>query len=239
MAPEEVESQSLAPESVVQIAVENEVKFISFTYTEPTVFYEYMYDIAQLAEEHGIMTLLNTNGFINPKPLRELLKYIDAVNIDIKGFSEEFYATNCSAELEPVLNSAKVVKEKSKHLEIVNLLIPTLNDDLNQIRQMCLWIKENLGDDVPLHFTRFFPAYRLTKLPPTPIETLEKAREAAIGVGLKYVYIGNVPGHDANNTYCPECGKKLIGRRGLAVLEDNVKDGKCIFCGYEISGIWD
>lgn len=238
-APEEVESQSLSPEQVVGLALGSDLKLISFTYTEPTVGYEYMYDIAKLAEERGIMTLLNTNGFINPKPLRELLQYVDAVNIDIKGFSEEFYATNCSGELEPVLRSAMIVKEELKHLEIVNLIIPTLNDDISQIREMCLWIKENLGEDVPLHFTRFFPAYKLTKLPPTPIDTLEKARETAIGVGLKYVYIGNVPGHKADNTYCPGCGEKLIGRLGLTLTENNVKGGKCIFCGLKIPGIWN
>jgi len=198
-----VESFDLSPEEVVKQALVNKVNFISFTYTEPTIFYEYMFDISKLAKSAGLKTLLNTNGFINPEPLKELLPYLDAVNIDLKGFTPEFYVENCSGELEPVLRSLELVKEEGVHLEIVNLVIPTLNDDMEKVKEMCLWIKENLGTDVPLHFSRFFPAYRLIKLSPTPVETLEQARSIALEVGLKHVYIGNVPGHSANNTFCP------------------------------------
>lgn len=237
--PEEVESLYLTPEEVVKKALVEGVNFISFTYTEPTIFYEYMFDICKLAKPAGLKTLLNTNGSINPEPLRELLQYLDAVNIDLKGFTPEFYQENCSGELEPVLRSLKLVKEEGVHLEIVNLVIPTLNDDMEKVKEMCVWIKDNLGTDVPLHFTRFFPAYRLTKLPPTPVETLERARNIALEVGLEYVYIGNVPGHPANNTFCPRCGEKLLSRIGLILTENNLQQGRCPFCGYEIPGVWE
>ena len=239
MSVEEVSHYDLSPEEVVDLALREGAKSVSFTYTEPTAFYEYMYDIAKLAKERGLRTSIISNGFINPDPLRELLKVLDAVKIDLKGFSEEFYAEVSSACLEPVLTSLKTVKEAGVHLEIVNLVVPTLNDDPETIRAMCQWIVENLGEDVPLHFNRFFPNYRLTNLPPTPIVTLEMARQIALDVGLKYVYIGNVPGHEADNTYCPKCGKRLIRRAYLAILENNVVGGRCKFCGAEIPGIWE
>ena len=226
------------PEDIVAIAKKNKVKIICFTYTEPTVFYEYMYDIAKLARPEGIKTCVVSGGFINPQPLKELCKVVDAIKIDLKGFDEKFYEDICGSELQPVLEACKTVKETGTHLEIVNLVVPTLNDDTSKIRQMCVWIKENLGDDVPLHFTRFGPAYKLTNLPPTPISSLENAIKVAHEVGLKYVYIGNVPGHDANNTYCPKCKKLLIKRIGYSVTENNIKNGKCRFCGEKIPGIW-
>ena len=236
---EEVDHYDLSPEEVVELALREGAKSVSFTYTEPTAFYEYMYDIAKLAKEKELRTSIVSNGFINPEPLRELLKVLDAVKIDLKGFSEEFYAEVSSACLEPVLTSLKTVKEEGVHLEIVNLVVPTLNDDPEMIRAMCQWIVENLGDDVPLHFTRFFPSYRLANLPPIPVKTLEMARQIALDVGLKYVYIGNVPGHEADNTYCPKCGKRLIRRAYLAILENNVVGGRCKFCGERIPGIWE
>ncbi len=236
---EEVSHYDLSPEEIVELALKNKAKSVSFTYTEPTAFYEYVYDISRLARERGLKTSIISNGFINPEPLRELLKVLDAVKIDLKGFSEEFYAEVSSARLEPVLTSLKIVKEEGVHLEIVNLVLPTLNDDPEMIRAMCQWIKDNLGEDVPLHFTRFFPNYRLTNLPPTPVETLEMAREIALDVGLQYVYIGNVPGHEANNTYCPKCGKLLIRRAYMAILENNIVNGRCKFCGHKIPGIWE
>jgi len=239
MSVEEVSHYDLSPEEAVDLALREGAKSVSFTYTEPTAFYEYMYDIAKLAKERGLRTSIISNGFINPDPLRELLEVLDAVKIDLKGFSEEFYAEVSSACLEPVLTSLKTVKEAGVHLEIVNLVVPTLNDDPETIRAMCQWIVENLGEDVPLHFNRFFPNYRLTNLPPTPIVTLEMARQIALDVGLKYVYIGNVPGHEADNTYCPKCGKRLIRRAYLAILENNVVGGRCKFCGERIPGIWE
>lgn len=235
---EEREYYELSPEEVVELALREGAKSVSFTYTEPIAFYEYMYAISKLARERGLMTSIVSNGFINPGPLRELLKVMDAVKIDLKGFTDEFYHEVSSAELEPVLTSLKIVREERVYLEIVNLVVPTFNDDAGVIREMCWWIKQNLGDDVPLHFTRFFPNYKLTHLPPTPVQTLEMARGIAQEVGLKYVYIGNVPGHEGNNTYCPKCGKLLVLRAGFAVLENNVIGGRCKFCGERIPGIW-
>ncbi|GAH52662.1 unnamed protein product, partial [marine sediment metagenome] len=219
----------LMPEKAVEQALKNKIPTMSFTYNEPTSFYEYVYDIAKLAKEKGLRIIWHSNGALNPAPLKELLKYTDGVTIDLKGFSQRAY-DNSSAELEPVLRTLKIIKKESKWLEIVNLVIPTINDDLEEIRKMCIWIKENLGVDVPLHFSRFFPAYRLTQLPPTPISTLEKAYEIARKVGLNYVSIGNVPGHKYNSTFCPKCGKKLIHRTHFMVLNNDIEDGKCRFC---------
>lgn len=226
------------PEDIVAIAKKYHVNIICFTYTEPIVFYEYMYDIAKLARAEGIKTCVVTGGFINPKPLKELCKVVDAIKIDLKGFDEKFYEDVCGSQLQPVLDACKIVRESGIHLEIVNLIVPTLNDDTTKIREMCKWIKENLGKDVPVHFTRFSPNYKLTNLPSTPITSLENAIKVAEAVGLKYVYIGNIPGHKANNTYCPNCKKLLVKRLGYSVPENNIKNGKCKFCGEKINGIW-
>jgi pyruvate formate lyase activating enzyme len=235
---EDTEHHALSPEEVVDLAFGEEAKSVSFTYAEPTAFYEYVYDISELAMRRGLMTSIVSNGFINPGPLRELLRVIDAVKIDLKGFTDEFYREVSSAELEPVLTSLQIVHEEGVHLEIVNLVVPRYNDDPEIIREMCEWIAENLATDVPLHFTRFFPNYKLTALPPTPVETLEMARRIARDVGLEYVYIGNVPGHDANNTYCSRCGKLLVDRVHFTVLENNVVDGRCTGCEERVPGIW-
>ena len=197
-----------------------------------------MYDIAKLGREKGLKVLFHTNGSMNPEPLSALLQYMDGVTVDLKGFTETFYREASSSQLAPVLRTLKHIRESGRHLEVVNLVIPTLNDDMAKIREMCVWIRENLGKDTPLHFTRFSPAHKLTHLPPTPIDTLEKAWKMGQEEGLEYVYIGNVPGHEGNNTFCPRCHKKLIHRVHFTVLANEVKGGKCSFCGYPIRGIW-
>jgi len=227
----------LMPEEVVELALSKGIPTISFTYNEPTSFYEYVYDIAKLAKKKSLRIIWHSNGALNSAPLKALLRYTDGVTIDLKGFSQRAY-DNSSAKLEPVLRTLKIIKQEGKWLEIVNLVIPTINDDLKEIREMCIWIKENLGVNVPLHFSRFFPAYRLTQLPPTPISTLEKAYQIAREVGLNYVSIGNVPGHQHNSTFCPKCGKRLIHRVHFTLLGNDIEHGKCKFCGQEISGIW-
>lgn len=236
---EDMEHYFLPPESVVAMAQKKKIKTISFTYNDPISFYEYMYDIARIAKEKGIRILFHSNGTLNPEPLRELLKYTDAVTIDLKGFTDKFYREASSAELEPVLNTLEIIKEQIVWLEIVNLVIPTLNDDMAIIKQMCIWIKDNLGKKVPLHFSRFFPNYKLTSLPPTPINTLEQAYKVAKEVGLDYVTIGNVPGHKYNSSFCPKCGKQIISRTHFAVLENNIVNGNCKFCQHQIPGIWE
>jgi len=238
--PDEAQSYSLSPEEAVNQAIQGNCHFIAYTYTEPTVFYEYMLDIAKLARSKGLKNTMHTCGYINPEPLNELLKYMDAVNVDLKGFSREIYAKiGGGAQLEPVLETLKAIKNAGVWLEITCLIIPGLNDETDKIKEMCVWIKENLGDQVPVHFSRFMPAYQLMNLPPTPLEKLEEAYKIAKETGLKFVYIGNVPGHAAENTYCPNCGNIVVKRIGYEVLENNIKDGKCKFCGNKIVGRWN
>ncbi|HAM37076.1 MAG TPA: AmmeMemoRadiSam system radical SAM enzyme [Elusimicrobia bacterium] len=235
---EDVRYMEVSPAEVVDAAVKQGVYSICFTFTEPVVFYEYMYDIARLARARGIKTSMVSSGYINPEPLRELLKVVDAVKIDLKGFTEKFYADMAAADLQPVLESIKIVKKSGRWLELVNLVIPGHNDDPKDIELMCRWIKDHVGADVPVHFTRFFPAYRLASVPPTPVKTLEGAYRIAKAAGLRYVYVGNVPGHALENTVCPKCGKTVIERKGYQVSEDKVRDGRCPFCNERLSGLW-
>ena len=238
--PDEVAAYDLPPEKVVEQAIKALSPFVVYTYTEPTVFYEYMLDTAKLARARGLKNGMHTCGYINPEPLRELLKYMDAVNVDLKSFNPEFYRKmNALAELQPVLDTLKTIRQAGVWLEITNLIIPGQNDDPKEIRAMCRWIKDNLGDDVPLHFSRFMPAFRLQNLPPTPVEKLEEAYTIAKDEGLKYVYIGNVPGNPRENTYCPNCGKLVIERLGYMVRPAGIKSGKCAYCEYAISGVWE
>lgn len=237
--PDEVDAYDMPPETVVSEAIKNNCPFIVYTYTEPTIFYEYMLDISKLAHSKGLKNAMHTCGYINDEPLKELLKYMDAVNVDLKGFNEGFYQKmGAFAQLEPVLDTIKTIKKEGVWLEITNLIIPGMNDDPEEIKKMCQWIKDNLGEDTPIHFSRFMPMFKLQNLPPTPISKLEEAYNIARSVGLDYVYIGNVPGHPGENTFCPQCGKKVIGRIGYLVTENNIKDEKCKFCGKKISGIW-
>lgn len=236
---EEMEyTYDLPPEKAVRIAKEKGIPTLSFTYNEPTSFYEYVYDVAKLAKEKALRVIWHTNGSLNSEPLKALLKYTDAVTVDLKGFSEKFYSEVSSAELEPVLRTLKIIKEKGIWLEIVNLIIPGLNDNPDDLRKMCIWIRENLGPDVPLHFSRFFPAYKLTAVIATPVQTLEMAYNIARESGLNYVTIGNLPGHVYNSTFCPKCKKRLIHRVHFSVLANNIINGKCKFCGYRIAGVW-
>ncbi|MGB9630197.1 MAG: AmmeMemoRadiSam system radical SAM enzyme [Thermodesulfobacteriota bacterium] len=235
---EDLSHYSFTPYEIIKQAKNHNLFSISFTYTEPTVYYEYLYDISVIAKKNGLKTSIVSNGYINREPLLHLLNVLDAVKIDLKGFSEEFYKEVCSATLKPVLDSLLTVKKENVWLEIVNLVIPTLNDDHRMIEEMCRWVKNNLGEDTPLHFTRFSPNYKLTHLPPTPISTLESAYEIAKKYGLRYVYIGNVPGHIYNSTYCPTCNQRLIHRDHFDVFEINLVDGKCKFCNFPIEGRW-
>jgi pyruvate formate lyase activating enzyme len=237
-SPEEVYSIDFPPEMVIEKAKEAKAHSIAYTYVEPTIFYEYMWDVGQLAKKAGILNVCHSNGFINPVPLRNLCKVLDAADIDLKGFTEDFYQELCNGELAPVLDSLKILREEKVHIEITNLMIPTKNDDMSVVKEMCLWIKKELGSDTPIHFSRFYPLYKLRSLPPTPVSTLEKARAVALSSGLEYVYIGNVPGHEGENTFCPKCKKLLIQRTGYMVGEVHLKGGKCGYCGKPIAGIW-
>ena len=237
-SPEEVYGYEVPPEVVVQKAKEIGSRSVAYTYVEPTIFYEYMCDIGQLVKKAGLLNVCHSNGFINPDPLRDLCKVLDAANIDLKGFTETFYHEMCGGELTPVLETLKTLKKEKIHVEITNLVIPTYNDDMSVVREMCLWVKKELGANTPIHFSRFYPMYKLRSLPPTPVATLDKAREIALSSGLEYVYIGNVPGHEGENTFCPGCKKMIIQRRGYMVGEIHLKGGKCGYCGRPIPGIW-
>jgi pyruvate formate lyase activating enzyme len=236
--PEEVYGYDIPPQIVVNKAQATRAQSIAYTYAEPTVFYEYMLDTAYRAKEAGLLNVIHSNGFINQAPLRNLCKVLDAANIDLKGFTDTFYRELSSGELEPVLETLKTLKRENIHVEITSLLIPTKNDELSVLREMCLWVKRELGADTPVHFIRFYPLHKLKKLPSTPIATLEKARAVALSCGLQYAYIGRVPGHEAWNTYCPHCKKMVIQRTGYMIGEMHLKAGKCGFCGRPIAGIW-
>jgi pyruvate formate lyase activating enzyme len=180
---------------------------------------------------------MHSCGYINEKPLRKLSKYLNAADIDLKGFTEDFYGKVCNGSLRPVLNSLVVLKDEGVWLEITNLLIPTLNDNMKTVLEMCRWILKNVGPDVPIHFSRFVPLYKLTNLPPTPVETLTEARKTAMDAGLKFVYIGNIR-HEGESTFCPKCKKLLIERIGFFVKQNNITSGKCKFCSTSIPGVW-
>jgi pyruvate formate lyase activating enzyme len=223
---------------MVKRAKEIGARSIAYTYVEPTIFYEYMLDIGLLAKKANLLNVTHSNGFINSAPLKNLCKVLDAANIDLKGFTENFYRELCGGELNPVLETLKTLKKEKIHVEITNLIIPTKNDEMSVLKEMCAWIKKELGEDTPIHFSRFYPLYKLKTLPPTPVSTLEKAREVALSSGLEYVYVGNIPGHSGENTFCPKCKKMVIQRTGYMVGEIHLKDGKCRYCGKPISGIW-
>jgi len=237
--PEELANHDLPPEELVEAAVRSGSPSIAYTYSEPTIFFEYMLDIAKLAHARGLRNVYHSNGFIEPAPLRELCEYLDAANVDLKGFTEQYYSDMSDGSLAPVLRSLRILREEGVHLEITTLLIPGQNDDPETLAEMCRWIHDNLGASVPIHFSRFHPQHRLRNLPPTPLERLELARNIALREGLEYVYIGNVPGHEANNTYCPVCSAELIHRIGYSVEVRGLDDGRCSECGAAVDGIWE
>ncbi len=228
---------SVTPERVITECATTGADMIAFTYNEPTIYYEYMLDIAKLAKKKKWKTVVVSNGFINEKPLKELCKYIDAFNIDLKSFDNMFYKKFCEAQLEPVLNSIRIIKEEECWIELTNLIIPGENDDMKKIEEMCKWIASYIGDDVPLHFSKFTPMHKMQDHDPTPIETLLKAKEVAKKY-LKYIYIGNVQVKDGAVTYCPKCNEKLIERTWIG-CSNKIKEGKCPKCKEKIDGVWE
>jgi len=238
VTPEETANDDLPPEAVVRYAQQYQSPVIAYTYSEPTAFYEYMLATARLARESALFSVVISNGFINPEPLKELCAAVDAIKVDLKGYDEGFYREVCGGELQPVLEAIRTIYESGVHLELVNLVVPTLNDSLDQLRDLARWVAQEVSPDVPLHFTRFQPQYKLTNLPPTPVETLERAWEMAREEGLHFAYVGNVPGHPGNNTVCPACGKTIIVREGFAVTEVHLDGGACAYCGEPIPGVW-
>jgi pyruvate formate lyase activating enzyme len=236
--PEDYAADFVSGERICQAAAARQAPVIAFTYNEPTVFTEYLTDIARLGRRGGLRSVLVSCGFMQEAPLQEMCECLDAIKIDLKGFAEDFYRDVCGAELGPVLRSIKQVAASGVHLELVNLVVPTLNDSEPMLTELVKWVAGEIGPDVPVHFTRFHPDYQLRNLPPTPVATLQRAREIAIGHGLHYPYVGNVPGDPGNNTYCPACGKIVIERQGFFITAKHVRSGCCEFCGAPIAGVW-
>jgi pyruvate formate lyase activating enzyme len=236
--PEQVRSAYLPPEALVEAAKRSGARLTAATYSEPVIFWEYVRDAARAAIKAGLAPTVVSNGYIQPKPLQEVLPLLRAVKIDLKSFREEFYRDQLRATLKPVLESLVLIRKADVWLEIVVLLIPTLNDSEAEVRDLARWVKTNLGADVPVHFTRFHPTYRLTNLPPTPVPTLERAWSIARAQGLNFVYLGNVPSHPGENTVCPGCGEVIIRRLGYQVLENRLSGGACPDCKREIPGVW-
>jgi pyruvate formate lyase activating enzyme len=236
--PEQTSNIDMPPAEIVDICIARSVPTIAYTYSEPIIFYEYMYDTAEMARKKSVKSVMITGGYIEKKPLVDLLGVLDAVKVDLKAIREDYYKDIVDAELKPVLDGLVEIKKAGVWLEIVYLVVPTLNDSDTEFRELARWIKENLGVDTPLHFSRFHPEYLLKNLPPTPQKTLEKAHEICRAEGLEYVYLGNLPGHAAESTYCPACGNILIERRGYRIYQYNLKGTHCSFCNREIPGLF-
>lgn len=230
--PGDVFSDQLEPARIVELAKKYGCKSISYTYNEPIIWHEYVLDTARLAKKEGILNVLVTNGYITPEALNQIADLIDAANVDVKGFNEKFYREYCKAELKPVLDAAEEMKRRGIHLETTTLIIPKLNDDPKEILELSRWHRMKLGADTPLHFSRFYPAYKFSNIPPTPTETITKAREIAINEGIRYVYLGNMPGDPSENTYCPTCKQLLIERYGYDITQWHLTDdNRCMKCG--------
>jgi pyruvate formate lyase activating enzyme len=238
--PESARHGRLSPQQIVTAARKAGSSSIAYTYTEPTIFYEYMLDTAGLARKAGLKNLWITCGYIEEKPLRELAEVLDAANVDLKGFTDEFYRQYCKAERAPVMRTIKLLSKLGVHVEITNLVIPGINDDEKSVRAMCKWIAKEVGPNTPLHFSRYHPDFKMRKPGPTPLKTLVRMRELARESGLKYVYVGNIAAPDGGTTRCGKCGKVLIERAyGYQVRKQRVKaDGKCPYCGTAVPGIW-
>ena len=231
--------QKANPGDIVAAAKNNNCKSVAFTYNDPDVFLEYVIDTAKLCRQENIKTIAVTAGYINELPRKELYKYIDAANIDLKGFSEEFYKKNCLAHLQPVLDTIKyAANETDCHVELTTLLIEGENDDYEMIKKECQWILDNIGDEIPVHFSAFFPMYKFDNRKPTEYKTLLNAYNQALSMGIKHVYTGNILSVETSSTYCKNCCNILIKRNGYNILEYNLEKNKCIFCGGECAGVF-
>lgn len=235
--PSETKNYSLMPEEVVAYCIKEECNMIAFTYGEPVAYYEYTYETAKLAKEAGLKTVLVSAGYINEAPLRLLSQYTDAANIDLKGFNPATYKALNGCSLKTVLNTLKILHEENVWIEITCLIVPSFSDNEDEFREMCQWLVKNGLADYPLHISRFSPMHRLRDLAATSVGLLERLQETAFTEGIQYAYIGNVPGHKHENTFCPSCGKEIIRRTHYMVSNSGIKDNSCSACGYKISGI--
>lgn len=237
-SPDKTKNAELMPEQVVDECSGSKCVSIAYTYSEPTTFYEYAFDTAKIAKSRGIKNIFKSNGYINPEPLKQLCKVIDAANIDLKAITDSTYLKLSGGKLQPVLDSLKIYRDNGVWLEITNLIVPTWTDKSDEIRQMCRWLFSNGFESTPLHFSRFYPIYKLENLPPTPVDLLNSAATIAREEGLKYVYVGNVPGNDQADTKCPSCGITVIKRQGYRIAANSIKSGNCGSCGKKVDGVW-
>jgi pyruvate formate lyase activating enzyme len=238
VGPGQISGSYVPPQTIINYTRGYNSPTIAYTYTEPVVFIEYMYDIAALGRQRGLRSVMITNGYIQPQPMIDLCAVLDAVKVDLKAFTQKFYDELVTGKLQPVLDTLVLLKKQKMWTEIVYLVIPGKNDDPGEIREMAQWIKQDLSSDTPLHFSRYHPQYLIKNIPPTPVTTLERCHQICRKEGLDYVYIGNVPGNDAEKTYCPNCHKLLIDRYGYQIQIEGLKDGKCGKCGRKIPGVW-
>jgi pyruvate formate lyase activating enzyme len=236
--PEDVRFHDMFPEKVVEKAIASQSMAVAYTYSEAITFYEYMVDTAIAAKKKNISNLLISNGYILKKPLEHLCQFIDAANINLKSYSDKIYQKLNRGRLYPVLETFKTLHRENIHFEITTLVVPGYNDDDQMLKRMCDWILNNLGDSHPLHFLRFFPQYKLNRLKPTPVAVLERYRKTAMKMGINYTYLGNVPGHEGNHTFCHACKKLIVKRDGYKISQFNIKNSRCIFCNTRIPGIW-
>ncbi|MDI6730449.1 MAG: AmmeMemoRadiSam system radical SAM enzyme [Candidatus Altarchaeum sp.] len=236
----EIYGEIFKPEDIVEMTKREGCKSISYTYTEPTVFFEFAYETAKIAKQQGLYNNFVSNGYMSEQTINLMTsnKLIDAINVDIKGWTEKFYREICGASLEKLLKTIKLLKKTGIWIEITTLLIPTLNDSEKQIKEIIDFVRDELGKETPLHFSLFYPCYKLTSIPPTPIETARKAREMALESGLRYVYTGNYSGDEGENTYCYNCKNLLIKRYGFMVEKNLIKKSKCPHCGAKIDGVF-
>jgi len=237
-SPEDVRVPYRGPDEIADQAAKSGAKSLAYTYNEPTIFHEYMHDCAKAARERGVESIIVSNGFINDAPQKALFPLVKAIKIDLKAFTPDFYTRICEGRLQPILDTLKRLSGSGVWYEIVNLVIPTLNDKTQDLQRLAAWVVKELGPDVPIHFTRYTPLYRLKNLPPTPSETLLKAREIAMKEGCHFAYCGNLPGLEGEDTFCPACKKTVIKRYGFRVLENNLSGSTCKFCKTIIPGVW-
>lgn len=230
-----IRGKDVRPAEIVAAAQQGGCHSIAYTYTEPTVFFEYSYDIARLARNANLANVYITNGYMSEEMLDMFSPYLDAANVDLKAFREETYKRYIGGHLQPVLNNLRQMKKLSIWLEVTTLIIPGINDDINELKNIAGFIADELGPDTPWHLSRFFPAYKI-KAPVTPLATLEKAKEIGLKAGLHYVYEGNIANNESINTYCPNCGRLLIRRSGYSVLKNYIQNSRCPDCKFKISG---
>ena len=237
--PQKTTNMELPPEQVVEECLKNRSKSIAYTYSEPVTFYEYAYETATIARTRGVKNIFKSNGYINPEPLKKICGVIDAANIDLKSMSESTYLKLTGGKLQPVLDSLRIYRDEGVWLEITNLVVPGWTDNKDEIRKMCKWLYQNGFSDNPIHFSRFYPVYKLQQIPPTPLELLNTAASIAAEEGLNYIYVGNVPGNDKADTKCPSCGQTLISRQGFRIVSNKLENGKCYSCGKKLAGVWE